>query len=232
MLPQPPPLQGPPAEEPKRIRVFGILHIVFGALGLLYTLLSVVTLIGLPFVLEWAAEMIREEAGSAAGAASGSSPPGAVQAAEEVTLVFDAMRTLFAELAVASWVQVVTSFIVSILILIAGIALVKKRQDSVSKSNRYVWCSIGAKVINLILFFAIGMEANRKYQETIKDLGGMPTGASGPAGLDVDQLQSILTSGGTIVGMALTLVYPILAYVMLNKPEVKSFLNRGSGLST
>ena len=41
MLPQPPTMDGMPILEPKSIMVFGVIHIVFGAIGLLLGLFSV-----------------------------------------------------------------------------------------------------------------------------------------------------------------------------------------------
>ena len=44
MLPQPAPLAAPPVYEPKRLKVFGIIHIVLGGLGLLYGLFQIAML--------------------------------------------------------------------------------------------------------------------------------------------------------------------------------------------
>lgn len=205
-------MQAPPVLEPKSIKIFGIIHIVFGGLGLLMLLFSIVTLIGIPFLLSWGTETLAKEANPG--------DPGT----EAVLKMLEAMKTLLADLTIPNWVQVITSIVVAFLILLAGIALVKKRKGALAKSNRYVWCSIGAKVINLALFFAIGMAANNKYQEAVAGLSGATTGARGPGGLDMTQLQSMISSGGAVLTIALSLIYPILTYVMLNKANVKEYL--------
>ena len=214
MLPQPPPMQAPPVLEPKSIKVFGIIHIVFGGLGLLMSLFSIVILIGIPFLLTWATETMAKDAKPG--------DPGT----EAIMKMLNALKTRFADLTIPNWVHTITSIVVAILILLAGIALVKKRKGAVAKSNRYVWCSIGAKVINLALFFAMGMAANDKYQEAVAGLSGAATRARGPGGLDMAQLQSMISSGGAVLSIALSLVYPILVLVMLNKPNVKEFLRQ------
>jgi len=42
----------------------------------------------------------------------------------------------------------------------------------------------------------------------------------------VVQFQQMLGVGGAVVGSVLALVYPILALVMLGKPEVKDYLSK------
>jgi hypothetical protein len=213
MLPQPPSMDGMPILEPKSIKVFGIIHIVFGALGLLLGLFSVATLIGIPFFLDWLKETVSQEDDVAA---------------EALLPIFDALKTLFADLAIANWINCLLSLVVSILIIVAGIALVKKKKGCVEKSNRYVWCSVGAKIVNLVLFFSIGMAANRKYSEAIQDFTPDPSSAAGPGGMSTDQLQDMISTGGGVVGIIIALIYPIVAFVMLNKPAVKGFLSRPS----
>lgn len=213
-------MEAPPVLEPQSIKVFGVIHLVFGILGLLFALFSIATYIALPFVLNWGVDRLKEEMDS--------SDPGT----EAVLGMLDAIKTLFADLTIVNWVTAITSLVVSFLILVAGIALLKKKKTGVAKSNRYVIASICAKVLNLGLYFAIGMAANAKYQEAISELTPRVKGArspGGPGGLDMDQLQSMISSGGAVFGIALSAVYPILAYIMLNKPAVKDFLkNRGT----
>ncbi|MDP7107270.1 MAG: hypothetical protein QGH41_09340, partial [Roseibacillus sp.] len=75
--------------EPGRIKVFGIIHIIFGGLGLVGSAFGVVALLALNPVLSWMEEMIRQDI-----------PPGDV-AGEEVVAVlesFGAMRTLLNDL--------------------------------------------------------------------------------------------------------------------------------------
>jgi hypothetical protein len=87
---------------------------------------------------------------------------------------------------------------------------------------------VGAKIVNLVLFFSIGMAANRKYSEAIQDFTPDPSSAAGPGGMSTDQLQDMISTGGGVVGIIIALIYPIVAFVMLNKPAVKGFLSRPS----
>ena len=212
MLPQPPPLS--PADiEPGRIRVFGIIHIIFGSLGLLNGLLGIVILLAASPVLDFFGGVLGEELGK-----------------DEKVFVdglIDAFRTYLSDLALSNWANVVFSLGVSILILGAGIALVKKRKAACEKSNRYVWCSIGAKAVQFILFLSFGLAAERKLNEAVESI--TPTGPAGGAsagGVTPDQLGEMFSLGAGLVGICLALVYPILTYVMLNKPQVKEFLAR------
>ncbi|MEC9056080.1 MAG: hypothetical protein VX633_12270, partial [Verrucomicrobiota bacterium] len=141
--------------------------------------------------------------------------------------LIDAFRTYLSDLALSNWANVVFSLGVSILILGAGIALVKKRKAACEKSNRYVWCSIVAKGVQLILFLSFGLAAERKLNETVESItnAGPARGASA-GGISPDQLGEMFSLGAGLVGICLALVYPILTYVMLNKPQVKEFLAR------
>ncbi|MFP6881224.1 MAG: hypothetical protein VCA34_09750, partial [Roseibacillus sp.] len=93
MLPQPlPPLQPPQLEgtlllEPARLKVFGIIHIVFGALGLIGALFSFGVVLGVNPFIDWMTEIVQAEMeGSPAD-------PGT----EAVMTSLDAMRTLMSD---------------------------------------------------------------------------------------------------------------------------------------
>lgn len=217
MLPQPAPMGAPPVLEPKRLKVFGVIHIVFGALGLISTMGSLLMLALIQPILGWVVNFATDS--------TTPSDPASKAAQEAVVATVEAMKTMFSEMALANWVQTIAGGIVAFLILLAGIALVKKRKTSLASSNRYVWCSIGAKILNLILFLAIGMGATKRYYEAIDSLSGAAA-APGPGGMDMMQFQQMFASGGTVVSLALALIYPILALVMLNKPLVKDYLSQ------
>ena len=148
--------------EPGRIKVFGIIHIIFGGLGLVGSAFGVVALLALNPVLSWMEEMIRQD-----------SPPGDV-AGEEVVAVlesFGAMRTLLNDLALLNWVSSVTGLAVAVLILWAGIRLVKRRKDAVRCSNIYTWASIVKGLLHIGLYLVTG-SSKASRGEWCPDAGG------------------------------------------------------------
>ncbi|NIP93714.1 MAG: hypothetical protein GWO24_09740, partial [Akkermansiaceae bacterium] len=59
------------------------------------------------------------------------------------------------DMAVSSWISLVIGVVVSILILRAGLALVRRRKSGLKASNTYAWVSLAAKVAGLALFFGM-----------------------------------------------------------------------------
>ena len=215
MIPQPPSFS-PGDLEPGRIRVFGIMHIVFGALGLLGGSFFVAMLLVVDPLVLWFQDLVESEL------PSGSAVP---PEAEMMIGAFDALRILMKELALLNWIHALTSLVVAVLILVAGIRLVKKRRNAVQSSNLYSWASVGRRLIYLVLFLTTGVQAMRRYHAKIEELTGAAS-ASAPGSLNMMQLQEVFGAATTVLSTFVALVYPILALVMLNKPLVKGYLDK------
>lgn len=215
ILSQPPPSSVADV-EPGRIKVFGIIHIIFGGLGLVGSAFGVVALLVLNPVLSWLEEMIRQEI-----------PPGDVTGPEVVAMLesFGAMRTLMNDLSLLYWVSSVTGLVVAVLILWAGIRLVKKRKDAVRCSNIYTWASIVKWLLYLGLYLVTGPAAMKGYYGKLESITG-GSGVPAPGGMNLMQFQEVIGVASTVIGGVLALIYPILAFAMLNKTLVKDFLAR------
>ena len=212
MLPQPPPSSVADI-EPGRIKVFGIIHIIFGALGLLGALSTVVMLLLVNPVLLWFEDLIKQEV----------PPEGAADPAVVALIDYiGSMRTLMSDLSVLYWVSGVTGLVVAVLILRAGMRLVRKRRDAVACSNGYTYASIAKWVLYLGLYLVTAPAAMRRYYEAMEDM--MAAGGAAPPGMM--QLQEAIGTVSSVLTAVLAMVYPVLAYVMLNKPMVKEFLAR------
>ena len=215
MIPQPPSFS-PGDLEPGRIRVFGIMHIVFGALGLLGGSFFVAMLLVVDPLVLWFQDLVESEL------PSGSAVP---PEAEMMIGAFDALRILMKELALLNWIHALTSLVVAVLILVAGIRLVKKRRNAVQSSNLYSWASVGWRLVYLVLFLTTGVQAMRRYHAKIEELTGAAS-ASAPGSLNMMELQEVFGAATTVLSTFVALVYPILALVMLNKPLVKGYLDK------
>ena len=193
MNPLPPPLY-PGALEPGRIKVFGIIHTLFGVLG-------VINVVG---ALGW---LVFHE--QIMGFTNAGGPPELMAAQEK----------FHGDLAPHSWISLVISFIVSLLILRAGIALLKRRRSAVRVSNTYAVASLLAKVVGALLFFVMVMPVANGALDTV--LG---------EGIPEPDVEAILAGAriamvvGGVVFPLIGAIYPLCSILMLNNPPVKEFL--------
>ena len=196
MLPQP--AVGSVADiEPGRIKVFGVIHIVFGSLGLM----NVVGMIGM--------EIFREPFIRLTGRGS----------SEEWIAV---QVQMYRDLSPSTWISIVISLIVSALILQAGIALVRRRQSSVGASNTYALASLIAKGASVLLFYVMVMPVMSRHLEPLlnESIPGSDPADLAPvlAGIKI----AMVVAG--VLAPLLGAIYPLCTLVMLNKPQVKEFL--------
>jgi len=188
------PATPPPVVEPAAIKVFGILHLVLAGLGLLNGTWGIV--------------------GSALS--SRFAGLGMPEGPETEGIV----RSQQAYMSEITWVGVlngVFSLVLAVLLLVAGIKLLKRRPDALSWSNGYAWSSIGFKVVGVLIAVLVVLPASNRMMDQM--MGDMPGGAEGFAtGMKVG------TSLASVVGAVLSMTYPILALVLLNREPVKNFL--------
>jgi amino acid permease len=176
--------------QPQTVKVFGILHVVFGVFGVLMTLWTLyVTLVGNPFL-----------------ALSGSTPQ------------MRAQTELESELSGYTLVSTAIYILITVLILIAGTLLLKGRKSALKYSNCYAWLSIAYKVISVIVYFTYVLPLSREIIMTSSTSAGMAASS-----MEVMMISIFL---GTIV---ISIIYPILTLVLLNRPKVKNWLANQPG---
>ena len=191
MLPQPPSSSVADVER-GRIKVFGIIHIIFGGLGLM----NVIGGIGMQILQEPFIRLTNQG-----------------ESEEMVAL----QMQMYREMALTTWISTVISVIVAVLVLRAGIALVKRRQSAVKASNVYVVASLVAKAAGVLLFCMVVMPVASGAMDSMLD-ESIP---------DVKTILAVIKVTMAVAGVLAPLlgaVYPLCALVMLNKPQVKEFL--------
>jgi cytochrome bd-type quinol oxidase subunit 2 len=110
--------------------------------------------------------------------------------------------------------------VLAILIIRAGLALVKSQKGALKKSNQYACASLVVKGIILVLALLVFIPAsNAMYEQMFSGIGASTSSAG-------QGIQAAKTMGavGNVVGPVLGAVYPILALVFLNKEKIKSYL--------
>lgn len=190
----------PPILEPKAIKIFGVLHLVLGGIGVLGLLWGVAQI----FVGD--ALLKLQSSGD-----------------EEV---YEIQKGMQDELQVPTMVGLVVSLVVTTLIIRAGLKLVRNRKDAVQASSLYSYASIGGKVISLILTVTYTIPVlNRYFDELTEKMvaaGGAGSGASSAE--SIMNMTKSLTSVSGIVMPVLMCLYPVLALVFLKKKSVKDYL--------
>ncbi|MGJ8643658.1 MAG: hypothetical protein ACSHX9_09640 [Luteolibacter sp.] len=177
--------------EPQTVKIFGILHLVFaafGAMGIAWALLTAVT--GNPF------------------ASFGPQTPEMAAQAEMQAQMQDKLMPMTL---IANGIGI----LVTILMVTAGIKLLKKKKDALKWSNRYAYLSIFAKVVGLVMMFTYMIPVMKEFF----DSQNLP----GP----VSRIMMPVMIGSAFIGLVIGTIYPVLALVLLNRPATKDwFANR------
>lgn len=186
-----------PALQPQSIKVFGVLHLVFGGIGVFGLLYAVAQLAMPEFFIQMAA------------------------AGDEN--IVDFQRNLHDKLLIPSIISVVISAILSGLILRAGFLLVKTKKGADKASHLYSWASIGGKAIAVVLALMFTIPATAELVDLMMaDLAS--TGTPDPI---MKQTMEIMKGSMAVMGIlspVLMCIYPVLSLVLLKKKTVADFL--------
>ena len=145
----PPPVPLATGGEPSAVKVFGILHLVLAAIGLLTGLW---TLISLKF-----ADVFTKQAGA--------------EFAKAQAAYMD-------EIAWVSVMTGIFLLLLAGLLAVAGLKLVRSRPDGVAWSHRYAWTSIATKLVSLVVTVVVVLPATQRMMGEIMASGpGAPGGA-------------------------------------------------------
>ena len=181
----------PQVGEPQPVKIFGIMHLVFGAYGIFNVVIAIAFMVFGNFFLKFLPQ----------------TPEMAAQAAAQ-----DEMTRRLMPLSIATTVLTIA---VTALIIIAGIALLKKRRSGLKWSNRYAISSIIMKILLTILTITFTFPATKEMMQSHS-----PSGAHA-VGVEIGMMF------GTLVGVLLPIIYPIVALILLNRPAIKDwFANR------
>lgn len=199
-------MQAPPKLEPVRLKVFGVLQIVFGSLWILWFLVGSIVLLGFSLGMDALMSLPMEQLEGAERA--------------QAKGILDSLEAFLSDLFLTWWVFLIGAGIVGVLMLVAGIQLCQKKRRCLSKHNAYVWTEVGYRVIYLVLFFSLVIPAINTLEESVAGVIGVDPLTSP----EIQMMQNMAQAAGTVIFELLLLIYPILSYCMLNKPLVRNYL--------
>lgn len=137
--------------QPQTVKVFGIMHVIFAAYGLLMSVWTIFALaVGNPFE-----NMFPK------------TPQMEAQAKAQAAMQEDMMPMTV--------ISTILTVIVAAIMLKAGILLLKKRRAGLAWSNRYAWSSLASKAVNIVLAFIYTFPAMKKMAAVTAG-GVMPVG--------------------------------------------------------
>ena len=178
--------------QPQTVKVFGIMHLILAGFGLLSSLWAVfVIVVGNPFI-----NLMPK------------TPEMAAQAKAQAAMQQDMMPMTI--------ISTIMTVVIGLIMLKAGILLLKKRRSGLLWSNRYAWTSLAGKVVNAALAFVYTVPAMKQMMTTT-------AGASPPMPGGMEWV----VIGSMIFGLVITAAYPIITLILLNRPNTNAlFANR------
>lgn len=186
-------------EIPPVVKVFGILHLVFAGLGVISAVWGFfILIVGNPF-------MRFAQAGSHMGA----------KLEAQMSAQMEAQLAMQEKIRPISITASILSLLVAIPMIMAGIKLLKKRNDGLKWSNGYAISSLGAKFINLVLSITILIPAMKEMTR------GVMAGSHAPG--IMEEVMAGAMAGGAIGGILVPCLYPVLTLVLLNRAAPKAW---------
>jgi len=176
-------------------RVFGILHLIFGGLGLAMGGVSLVMFFFKSGIQEMQFEAYPENVREGMKAA--------MQPLYE-TQKWDVISTF-------------GSMILAVFLIVAGLKLVRYQKQGLKVSNFYSVLSLLHKLFAVLIVVFIKAPVMKRVGESIDRISGEQSAVMG-------LVMGPLAIGGAVLGVLLMAVYPVLSYVMLNKKASRESL--------
>ncbi|MBK1829312.1 hypothetical protein JIN77_01110 [Verrucomicrobiaceae bacterium R5-34] len=185
----PPPAPEAMAVNPTPVpKVFGIIHIVYACLGGIGALVAVGSVV-----------MIKTLMAKVGGET------------EEVDVFLEAYQ----QMEVYTYIDAGLKLVLALLLLVAGIGLLKKRLWAQKLS--VTWAVL--RIVSAIVMTIVMMGPSREFQEKM----GQVT-ENQPGAIDQSQLQGTMQGVSSVVGIIFLCIYPILTLVFLSRKSVKDVL--------
>ena len=197
LMPQPPPdLAMATIIEPPSIKVFGIFHLIIAGWGIIGTIAGLVMM---QFTDQFSKLMTI-------------TPPGATATGSSAQEL--AVREYMNDTRLYTYFTYAFAMVLAVMLIIAGIGLLKRRESGRVMSIRYAWTSIGMKVIVLLALLTFMMPATTRYNEAM--FSGMPG--------EMGSTMNIVTQVTQVLSIFISCIYPIVVLIMMRKEKVKTFL--------
>lgn len=189
-------------QPPKAIKVFGVIHLIFGIFGILSILGLILFIFGSgPFFNFMADQLPSEGEGASQG--------------ETLRLMGGMYQSLMPYFIFSAVVSTVLTF----LILNASRALLKQRKNAVKLSKIWALAKISVVIINALVNLFYVVPKQKEFQSELGELMGM---ASSGVNSSAGEMTGFIF--GLLAGLVIGLVYPVLSLIFLNRPIVKDFL--------
>ncbi|WP_367873894.1 hypothetical protein [Luteolibacter sp. Populi] len=156
-----PPAPGPGTFEPGAVKVFGVMHLIFAAMGLFWGLYSLFS----PFLAHLFV--------------SPKDPSYELQMKLQADLKWVNLGTGVMVLVLAG------------LMLVAGLKLIRSDPDGVKWSILYAWISIASKIISAIVGVLVVVPATKAMMRGVFESSGMPAGMGGQMASIMDTMMSV-----------------------------------------
>jgi hypothetical protein len=181
--------------EPGAIKVFGVLHLVIAGYSIFTEAINLVINIFFPDL-----------------ARSLSKPRGisAPSSAEQEMALIHYMN----EVKTYSYSSTAFSFILAIMLIVAGIGLLKGRVNGRVMSLRYAWISLVTKIVSFIIAIAVVMPATKRMAEALyQNLPGT-----------YSQTMVDLMQYSPLIVILISCVYPIIVLVVMKGQKIKEYM--------
>ena len=189
-----PPL--PPAAAPGQIKVLGILHLVLAGLGVVLSIIGVV-------MLFFKDALFRFSSGASVGTA------------QEAQAKFS--QSLMEATKVTECYGYAASAVLAVLLLVAGIGLLRRKRSGLRWSNVYAWTSLADKLVRVVLF---GLFVIPKLDHVFAELG-----ASDPVFKSMAEMMRVTTVISSMAMPVLYCIYPVFVLILLNRESVRKSLS-------
>lgn len=192
---QPFPPAFPPPARPAQIRVLGILHLIIACLGALMMIFSL--------VMQGMTRTIMENQQKAGGELQ--------ELQSKMTLeMTEATKSL-------TYFQHGATLILTVLLVVAGLGLLKWKRRGLKWSNAYAWTSILFKIGIIVLMFVTVLPRMNSFFDQLQ--------TSMKADKTMISVMKGTMIGSMVISPLLYCIYPVIVLVLLNRKSVREALS-------